>query len=243
MVTENTGTTGVVILKPGVGSAYGNGWRQLWTTRYFGWLLLVLVIMWALSSVSSIFQAMFGAFGAPSGDLMPNDYMLMAGALGAIGGLFSLLYWVFFTGPLNYGVYYAYLKAARGDKMSVEDMFACFKNYWNVVGASVLVFLIVLVGFIFVIVPGIYFACKLAFVPYLVVDRKMRVGEALSASWKMTAGHGWKVFFLGLLSIPITIAGFICLVVGVIIAEMWIYLAFGSLYHAVEMEKGELTAD
>ena len=41
--------------------------------------------------------------------------------------------------------------------------------------ASLLVGVIVSIGFILLIVPGIVFACKLAFTPYLVVDRKMGV--------------------------------------------------------------------
>jgi len=49
----------------------------------------------------------------------------------------------------------------------------------------------------------------------------------------MTSGHAWKVFLIGLLSIPIGIAGLICFGVGIIIAIMWITLAFASLYHAV----------
>lgn len=38
---------------------------------------------------------------------------------------------------------------------------------------------------------------------------------------------------IGLLAIPISIAGLICLVVGIIPATMWITAAFASLYHAV----------
>jgi hypothetical protein len=41
------------------------------------------------------------------------------------------------------------------------------------------------------------------------------------------------VFLIGLLAIPIVIAGLICLVVGIIPALMWITAAFASLYHAV----------
>jgi uncharacterized membrane protein len=96
---------------------------------------------------------------------------------------------------------------------------------------------IVVIGFILLIVPGIIFACKLAFTPYLVVDRKMEVIEAIKASWRMTNGHAWKVFLIGLLAIPIFIAGIICFGVGVIISIMWITMAFASLYHAVSTSK------
>ena len=96
-------------------------------------------------------------------------------------------------------------------------------------------FIIVAIGFILIIVPGIIFACKLAFTPYLVVDRKMAVIDAVKGSWNMTNGHAWKVFFIGLLAIPIGIVGLICFIVGIIPAIMWIRMAFASLYHAVSI--------
>lgn len=112
-------------------------------------------------------------------------------------------------------------------------MFESFQNYANAVLANVLVYFIVAVGIILLIIPGIVFACKLAFVPYLVVERKMYAIEAVKESWRMTSGHALTVFLIGLLSIPIALAGLLCFVVGIIPAIMWIRLAFASLYHAV----------
>jgi len=83
------------------------------------------------------------------------------------------------------------------------------------------------------IVPGIIFACRLAFVRYLVVDRNMDPVSAIKESWRMTRSHAWDIFALGLLAIPITIAGLICLGVGVIPAIMWIRASFASMYYAV----------
>jgi len=49
----------------------------------------------------------------------------------------------------------------------------------------------------------------------------------------MTEGHALKIFLMGLLAIPISIAGLICLFVGVIPAVIWIRCAFASMYYAV----------
>jgi len=204
-----------VVLLPGVGSSYGNGWRQLW--KYFLVLLLIGIICVLISSVSSVFNVGQG----------------MGGAGAIVLGILSLAYSILLTNPIGYGVSFAYLKAARDDTLDVKDMFEVFHNYWNAVLANLLVGVIVIIGFVLLIVPGIIFACKLVFTPYLVVDRKMGVIEAVKESWRMTSGHAWKVFLIGLLSIPIGIAGLICFGVGIIIAIMWITLAFASLYHAV----------
>jgi uncharacterized membrane protein len=139
---------------------------------------------------------------------------------------------------MQFGISYLNLKAARGEKVEIKEIFLPFMDFWNVVLAGFLTTLIVVVGTLFFIIPGIIFACKLIFVPYIVMDKKMKATEAIKESWTMTDGHAWTVFGMGLLAFPIIIGGYICLFVGVFIAIMWLYISFASLYHAVRLKKG-----
>jgi uncharacterized membrane protein len=131
-------------------------------------------------------------------------------------------------------MYYAYLKAVRGENVQIGDMFAIKENYWNVVLASLLTNLIIVVGIFMLIIPGIIFACKLAFVPYLVIDKKLDAVKALQMSWQMTDGFAVNIFVMGLLAIFITIGGLLAFLIGVIIAAMWIYASFASIYYSVD---------
>jgi uncharacterized membrane protein len=220
----------LMILKPGVFSSYGNGWRQLW--RHFLPLFLIGIIYVVLSYAIAIPEWI--ATGAMTFSGVSDD------AFASVFSVVSALYGIFFLYPLGYGQSFAYLRAARGENVEVQDMFAAFKNYFSAVGSMVLVAIIVVVGFILLIVPGIIFACKLAFVPYLVVDKKRSVTAAIGESWRMTNGHAWKVFLIGLLGILICVVGLIVLLVGVIISFMWSSAALASLYHAVDMQKNGL---
>ncbi len=206
-----------VVLMPGVGSSYRNGWRQLW--KYF----LELFLIGILGFVIGIWTGIGGWVG--------ENVAAAAAVLGILGFVYNILV----VGPTEYGVSFAHLKAARGDKLEIKDMFEPFRDYWNAVLANILVGAIVIIGLVLLIVPGIIFACKLAFTSYLVVDRKMKVIEAVKQSWRMTNGHAWKVFLIGLLAIPIGIAGLIVFGVGIIVSIMWIKLAFASLYHSVSL--------
>ena len=212
----NCGATLVAVVQSfpvvGVVSAYENGWRQLW--KYFLELFLIGIIGFVI--------------GIPAG-MGSSSQGAAASFLSVIGMAYAILV----VWPVDYGVSFSYLEASRGDTVEIKNMFEAFQNYWNAVLAGLLVGVIVIIGLIVLIVPGIIFSCKLAFTPYLVVDRKMEVIEAIKASWRMTNGNAWKVFLTGLLAIPIFIAGLICFGVGVIISIMWTRMAFASLYHAV----------
>jgi uncharacterized membrane protein len=128
----------------------------------------------------------------------------------------------------------------RNGEFDVKDTFSTFDNYVNVVLANLLVTAIIGIGLILLVVPGVIFACRLAFVRYLVMDKKMEPVEAVKESWRMTRGHANSIFFMGLLALAIIGAGLICFVVGVIPAYMWVRSAFASMYFAVsELEKSK----
>ena len=132
-----------------------------------------------------------------------------------------------------------FLKAVRGERVEIKDVFSVFqRNYWNAVVANIVVSVIVGLGIIMLIVPGIIFACRLAFVPYLVVDREMDAMEALRVSWDMTRGYGWQIFFMGFLAIGIAIGGLLMLIVGIFVSIMWISAAFAAMYHSIEQQNG-----
>jgi len=217
MAQDETNTTqSSTVLTPTVGAAYGNGWRQMW--KSFLELFLIGIIGFIIGIPSGL--------GGSEGE---------ASAAFSVLGVLGFIYGILVVGPTEYGISFAYLKAARSDKLETRDMFKAFHNYWNAVLANLLVGVIVIIGLFLLIVPGIIFACKLAFTPYLVVDQKMDVIEAVKESWRMTNGYAWKVFLVGLLAVPIFIAGLLCLVVGVIPALMWITATLASLYYAVSV--------
>ena len=206
------------------GDNYGKGWNLIFTT--FIELLVVTLVYAVIQIPTNGFQ--FKANGFDDFELYMIPIIMLA-----IG------YGIFISGPIGYSVNWVFLKAVRREKIEIKDMFAVFeRNYWNAVIAGLVTTIIIVIGLIMLIVPGIIFACRLAFVPYLVIDEKMEAMEALKASWAMTKGHGWTVFFMGLLAFLIVIAGLIVLIFGVLISVMWISAAFAILYNAVYLKQG-----
>jgi len=207
--------------QPDATRSYNIGWKVMGT--YFVELLVIGIIYAILSGPTGAFQWKVHEFAWYMAPLV----------------IFGMAYGIFVAGPIGYGASWAFLKAVRGERVEIKDVFAVFqRNYWNAVIANIVVAIIVGLGMVMLIVPGIIFACRLAFVPYLVVDRKMDVMEALRVSWDMTRGHGWQIFFMGFLAIWIAIAGLVMFFVGIFISIMWISAAFAAMYHSVELKSG-----
>ncbi len=216
--------TSVRVLYATAGSAYGFGWDRM--KKFFLDLFLITVIV--------------GVVWIPLAMMTSLDGRETVG--GVILNIFGLAYLLLLLDPIDYGSAFVFLKAVRGDKFEVKDIFMPFENierYLNVVLAELLKSVIIGIGVFFLIVPGIIFACKLAFVKYLVLDRNMGPVEAVKESWNMTKGYAVDIFLIGLIAIPLAIAGMILLVVGLIPVVMWVRCAFASMYYAVSKVEEE----
>ena len=223
-------------ITPGVTESYRHGWQQLW--KNFFELFLGLIIMLAIIIPISIVIVIILAIFVP-------DYWIQQLINYGLG--------FFIYGPIGFGWAYMTLRAVRNEKVEIQHLFQPFRRYGQAVLAYFLMYLIISIPFIIstvvliliyslgvfltilAVIFTIFLYCKLAFMPYILVDKEVNAIQAIKASWNMTNGYAGKVFLIGLLGIPIAIAGVICFIVGVIPATMWIYMAIASLYHAVDM--------
>ncbi|MDB5194431.1 MAG: hypothetical protein JWN50_445 [Parcubacteria group bacterium] len=80
------------------------------------------------------------------------------------------------------------------------------------------------------IIPGIYFALTYCFVPLLVIDTDLEIGESFTRSAAMTKGHKWKLFGFFITLLGLVILGAIALVVGLLVAIPVAGLAYVHVY-------------
>jgi uncharacterized membrane protein len=208
-----------VTIEPTYSGAFSHGWLTM--KKYFIELLLVILVLILFSIPMGIVNSFV--------DRATFGYSSLT--------IFGIAYGIIVLGPISFGVNWLFLKAARHEPFKTYDMFMAFQNIWNVVIANILVGVIVGIGIVLLIVPGIIFACRLAFVSYLVMDQKMEAIEAIKKSWEMTRGYSWTIFGMAIMSFFIAIAGLICLGVGIFPAIIWIESSFAALYWAVATKK------
>jgi len=208
-------TKEVYTLTPTIGGSFSFGWKRMFDK--FIYLLIIVIIA---GIVTGPFQA---TWRADSFHLFLIPLVMLA------------LAWGLLVVPVvTYGEKFLFLKAMREEEIDLKELFSGFTtNFVNIILANLIVVALVGLGIVLLFIPGIIVACRLAFVPYIVMDQKLDPIKAVERSWKMTGGHGWKIFFMAIISFFVIIAGVICLFVGVLISIMWIHAAFATLYQEV----------
>lgn len=136
---------------------------------------------------------------------------------------FTALAYIVFGGYIM-----VFLAHANGREIVFDDIFAIDGRWISFVFLTMIKFVFIMLGFILLIVPGIYLAIKWMFAEYFVLDQGMRPMEALRASSALTEGHRWKLFFFGLSIALVMLLGAILLLVGMVPAA--VIALFATIY-------------
>lgn len=99
-----------------------------------------------------------------------------------------------------------YVKKGKGN-FSADDVGELMKQkIVKIFLAGLLVYLMVIIGFIFLYIPGIYLAVAMSFFSIVIVYEDASIGESISRSFKIIKNHWWETF--GLIFIFGMIIGF-----------------------------------
>lgn len=118
-----------------------------------------------------------------------------------VGSLISVM----ISGPLNAGFLIVAFKLLRGRATSFGDFFRGFNYYLPLFLVSLVSGVMIGIGFILLIIPGIYLAVAYTFALPFVLEKKMNFWDAMELSRKLISKN-WFAFFgfvivLGLINI------------------------------------------
>ena len=91
-----------------------------------------------------------------------------------------------------------------------------------IIGATIVAVVLIAIGFVLLVVPGIFVAVSLAVVWEALIIEGAGPIESIKRSWRLVSGERWRVFGAGLLVIVIAI-----IVFGVVSAVIWFILSPG----------------
>lgn len=188
----------------------GTGWNRFKARPWFfvGTFVIYAIVQAVLSAV------------------LPEDAFLVSFLVSLV--VSTLLY----TGLIS-----IYLK---GHEDPASPRYKDFWNpapFWNYLVATILMAIIVVVGLILLIVPGIIAGLALSMTGYLIVERNMKPIDAMKESVRLTRGSRLKLLGLGIVLAVLSIIGAIPFFLGLLIVAPVSMLAgvhaYRTLAHGV----------
>lgn len=173
-----------------VKEAFSFGWR---TFKSRAWFFV------GITATVTVLEIIVGAIQDNLGDLLGFIVSLVLSTL------------------ITVGVINVFLRAHEDVKLPTFKDLWNPAPFWRYLGTSLLLFIILIIGFVLLIVPGVILSLMLFLAPYFVVDKGMNPVAALKESYRATKGNRWKIFLLMLSVLGITILGMIPLFLGLLV--------------------------
>jgi hypothetical protein len=178
--------------------------RETWWT-----LVATNLITMALSAVPLMIWMIFSftaliALADRPGDPSPSVIWGFAGSMG--GALMAAMVVMAALSPAQLRIT---LAAAAGQRPRIGDLFRDFSGALRLYLLGLVTALLVLLAAIPLIIPAIIVALGLTLAPYFLVDAKLSVRAAISASWQAMRGHKLRwwglMILLGLAQLVVTL--------------------------------------
>jgi uncharacterized membrane protein len=156
--------------------------------------------------------------------------------------IFSILGVVVFSNPvsgvlLGGPVMASYLHmahlASRDQRIEISDFFKGFEKARSLILLNLLIFLLVLLGLIMLVIPGIYFAVSYVFSHLFVWFYDKDPSEAMRLSKLTVSGNFWQIILLFLILAGINFLGIMAMGIGILLTMPFsfcvVYAAFDDL--------------
>jgi hypothetical protein len=140
---------------------------------------------------------------------------------------------ILLSGPIAAAPIIIGWRVAKGKPVEFGNFFDGFQLFVPLLLASLIVGIFTIIGFIFLILPGIYLAIAYLFVNHLIVVYKMEFWPAMEYSRKLVTKNWWQFFGLAIVLGLINVLGALVLGIGLLVtipaSGLAVYAAFESI--------------
>ena len=190
------------------------------------WLILSLVVF-----IAQIANAVPGIIVNPiiaAQELQPGD-----AEYHIIDGIRQIISWIIST-FFAVGIIRVFVPASRpegqGRSPEIGALFRGMDRFFPLLVASLLQGIVVVVGLLLLIVPGIILALGLSLTGYLIVEQNMGPVDAMKESWRLTVGSKLNIFLIGFVGLGVVILGLLACGIGIFPATAYINLMSACIY-------------
>jgi len=141
------------------------------------------------------------------------------------------------AGPLQLGLCIYFLNIIHQEKPSIFNLLQGFKPLLQVLLAYLVVTVMVVLGLLFFIVPGIILSLGLSMTFYIIAERpEIPFGDAIQESWNLTNGYKTELLVLHLRFLPWYVLGLLFFIVGIFVIVPWHYTSIALYYNYLKKQ-------
>jgi uncharacterized membrane protein len=144
-----------------------------------------------------------------------------------LGRLFFSIIGLVVGAIVSLGIYKTALMITAGSTPTVGEAFS-FDRWGEWLGFSIVYGLMVGIGLALFIVPGLFVLALFGMAPFFFIDRRMSIGQALTASREAASSRGFAIPVI--LSIVVGALGLVACFIGVFVTAPAAYIAVAFLY-------------
>ncbi|GEM_PF-3084048 len=216
--------------------AISSGWNSVKNNIifFFGITILFMVLLNSISMIENVLRAIapvhFFSFLKTSLRLPLNidGYQVLISVLAFLVSTFAYA-----------GVVSVVLTFVTEGRKSLKAFFIPLSTYLRFLVATVLYVLGLLVGFVLLIFPAVWFGSRYFFWPYIILSNKVSIGHAFKESARMTKGAKFEVFLFWFLSMIITYSGVLVAGIGYLITFPVVAVASAYVYKQMSIKSAE----
>ncbi|NIB41660.1 hypothetical protein HBA55_18795 [Pseudomaricurvus alkylphenolicus] len=171
--------------------------------------------------------------------------MMSSGAEAALfPAILSQVVITLLTTPLTAGMLIIGIRRASNASIRSSSVFDYFGMILPLFICMILVYVMLMIGFLLLIIPGIYLSVAYMFAIPLVVEKNLGPWEAMEASRKAVTKNWFTVFGIVFVTWLAVVISMIPLLIGLIWTLPWALIAFGTTYRIIfGVEQDTLAAE
>lgn len=174
--------------------------------------------------------------------------LILTSIAARINGNFAFLVFLSTSIIFSFGIFKNVIRLASNRSFDIRAFLPDLPVLANYIIGMLIVILLVIIGLLCFILPGLFLGVKMNLVPFLIVDKRMSFVEAISESWHLTSGHVADISFgylisnavIAILALPLLTIPFLIPMAAFI--QMYPYVQLVGLAHAPE-EKTAITPE
>ena len=204
-----------------IGAVLSEAWEKTNGLKGSFWaagaiLFAVILILGIVFGGGSVFLA--GQGDASSGMLMGLAMQLV---------MIAVMY------PFMAGIVMLGIERSVDLPLSYKSVFTYFAYTLPLLGVAVLMSVLVTIGFILLIIPGIYLSLAYMFAVPLVVEKNLGIWDAMETSRKAVTSHWFKLFFLFFIMMIILMVSALPFGIGLIWTYPMMVAMMGVMYRDI----------